>query len=57
MASDPGWAWCSYGKGTQQLSGEQARRKATDMREAYAKDGTPHQTQRAKKAAEAADLE
>ena len=53
---DGKWSWLGlggYGKGTQQLSGEQARRKAADMREAYAKDGTPHQTQRAKKAAEA----
>ena len=53
---DGQWSWLGlggYGKGEHQLTGEQARRKVRELRDATTKDGSMLATKHAKKAAEA----
>lgn len=53
---DGQWSWLGlggYGKGEHQLTGEQARRKVRELRDATTKDGSMLATKQAKKAAEA----
>ena len=52
---DGKWSWIglgSYGKGSHQLTGEQARREAAKLRDDAAQGGNPLATKRARKAAE-----
>lgn len=53
--ADGKWSWLGlggYGKGSHQLTGEQARQKAAELRDSTMKDGSMLATQRAQKAAE-----
>ncbi len=52
---DGKWSWIglgAYGKGSHQLTGEQARREAAKLRDDAAQGGNPLATKRARKAAE-----
>ncbi len=52
---DGKWSWIglgSYGKGSHQLTGEQARKEAAKLRDDAAEGGNPLATKRARKAAE-----